>query len=175
MRLNNPIPRRDFLQLSAGALAYSGLTQKPVDPRDAGARGDGHTLNTNALQKAIDQAAAAGGGVVAIPPGDFLTGGLVLRSHVTLHLEAGPYSAAANASKTTSTDPALRSKATLMVVIFSSLSAPKTSPSPVRASSTAAAQPSGAAKAGPLHAPKISGATSSLGTMSPRLHSVLHR
>jgi polygalacturonase len=89
MRLNNPIPRRDFLQLSAGALAYSGLTQKPVDPRDAGARGDGHTLNTNALQKAIDQAAAAGGGVVAIPPGDFLTGGLVLRSHVTLHLEAG--------------------------------------------------------------------------------------
>src|SRR6202020_3395896 len=83
------IPRRSFLQLSAGAFAYSGLTQKPVDPRDAGARGDGHTLNTIALQKAIDQAAAVGGGVVAIPPGDFLTGGLVLRSHVTLHLEPG--------------------------------------------------------------------------------------
>jgi polygalacturonase len=89
MRLNNPIPRRDFLQLSAGAFAYSGLAQRFIDPRDTGARGDGHTLNTNALQKAIDQAAAAGGGVVVLPPGDFLSGGLVLRSHVTLHLEAG--------------------------------------------------------------------------------------
>jgi polygalacturonase len=89
MRLNNPIPRRDFLQLSAGAFAYSGLAQRFIDPRDTGARGDGHTLNTNALQKAIDQAATAGGGVVVIPPGDFLSGGLVLRSHVTLHLEAG--------------------------------------------------------------------------------------
>ena len=89
MRLNNPIPRRDFLQLSAGTFAYSGLAQRFIDPRDTGARGDGHTLNTNTLQKAIDQAAAAGGGVVAIPPGDFLSGGLVLRSHVTLHLEAG--------------------------------------------------------------------------------------
>ncbi|MBB5061770.1 glycoside hydrolase family 28 protein [Granulicella mallensis] len=89
MRLNNPIPRRDFLQLSAGAFAYSGLAQRFIDPRDTGAQGDGHTLNTNALQKAIDQAATAGGGVVVIPPGDFLSGGLVLRSHVTLHLEAG--------------------------------------------------------------------------------------
>jgi polygalacturonase len=89
MRPSNPIPRRDFLQLSAGAFAYSGLAQRFIDPRDTGARGDGHTLNTNALQKAIDQAAAAGGGVVVIPPGDFLSGGLVLRSHVTLHLEAG--------------------------------------------------------------------------------------
>ena len=89
MRLNNPIPRRSFLQLSASAAAYSGLTQRFVDPRDTGARGDGHTLNTGALQKTIDQAAAAGGGTVVIPPGDFLTGGLVLRSRVTLHLEAG--------------------------------------------------------------------------------------
>ncbi len=89
MRLNNPIPRRSFLQLSAGAAAYSGLTQRSVDPRDMGARGDGYTLNTGALQKAIDQAAAAGGGTVVIPPGNFLTGGLVLRSRVTLHLEAG--------------------------------------------------------------------------------------
>jgi polygalacturonase len=89
MRLNNSIPRRSFLQISAGAAAYSGFTQKFVDPRDTGALGDGHTLNTTALQKAIDQAAAAGGGTVVIPPGDFLTGGLVLRSRVTLHLEAG--------------------------------------------------------------------------------------
>ena len=89
MRLNNPIPRRNFLQLSAGTFVYSGLTRKIVDPRDTGARGDGNTLNTNALQKAIDQAATDGGGTVVIPPGNFLSGGLVLRSRVTLHLEAG--------------------------------------------------------------------------------------
>ena len=76
MRLNHSIPRRDFLQLSAGAFAYSGLAQKFIDARDTGARGDGRTLNTNALQKAIDQVAAAGGGVVVLPPGDFLSGGL---------------------------------------------------------------------------------------------------
>ena len=87
MRLNYPIPRRSFLQLSAGAFAYS--TVKPIDVRDYGAQGDGHTLNTGVLQKTIDQSASAGGGTVVIPAGDFLTGGLVLRSRVTLHLEPG--------------------------------------------------------------------------------------
>jgi polygalacturonase len=89
VRLNNLIPRRNFLQLTAGAVAYSGFTQKCINVHDTGARGDGHTLNTTALQKAIDQVAADGGGVVVIPPGDFLSGGLILRSHITLHLEAG--------------------------------------------------------------------------------------
>jgi hypothetical protein len=41
------------------------------------------------LQKAIDQAFEAGGGAVSVPPGIFLTGGLVLRSRVTLYLQAG--------------------------------------------------------------------------------------
>jgi polygalacturonase len=87
MRLTTPIPRRNFLQLSAGAFAYSNL--KFLDPRDHGAKGDGRTLNTVAFQKAIDQATSAGGGTVVVPAGDFLTGGLVLRSRVTLHLEPG--------------------------------------------------------------------------------------
>lgn len=54
-----------------------------------GATPDGRTLNTRAIQRAIDDAHRAGGGVVYAPPGTFLTGGLVLKSHVTLHLEAG--------------------------------------------------------------------------------------
>jgi polygalacturonase len=87
MSTGHPIPRRSFLQLSAGAFAYTGL--KAIDVRDHGAQGDGRTLNTNALQKAIDQAASAGGGTVVIPAGDFLTGGLALRSRITLHLEPG--------------------------------------------------------------------------------------
>jgi len=59
------------------------------DVLDYGARPGESSLNTDSLQKAIDQASHAGGGVVYVPPGVFLTGGLVLRSHVTLHLESG--------------------------------------------------------------------------------------
>lgn len=42
-----------------------------------------------AIQRAIDEAAAQGGGRVTVPAGVFETAGLVLRSHVELHLESG--------------------------------------------------------------------------------------
>ena len=44
---------------------------------------------TQTIQRAIDEAAASGGGCVVIPAGEYETAGLVLRSHVELHLEAG--------------------------------------------------------------------------------------
>jgi len=50
---------------------------------------DGKTVCTNAIQSAIDAAAAAGGGTVLVPPGMWCTGTLVLKSFVTLHLEPG--------------------------------------------------------------------------------------
>lgn len=53
------------------------------------ATGDGHTNDTKALQSAIDAAASAGGGTVLIPPGNYVTGSLFLRSHINLHLEPG--------------------------------------------------------------------------------------
>lgn len=53
-----------------------------------GAVGDGKTLNTQALQKAID-AAAKKGGVVMLAPGQYLTGSLFLKKGVTLHLDKG--------------------------------------------------------------------------------------
>jgi hypothetical protein len=52
---------------------------------DSGAVGDGKTLNTAAIQTAIDMVAKRGGEVV-VPAGIFLTGGLFLRSRVTLNL-----------------------------------------------------------------------------------------
>ena len=44
---------------------------------------------TQAIQQAIDTAAVQGGGQVVVPAGEFETAGLVLRSGVELHLEAG--------------------------------------------------------------------------------------
>lgn len=59
------------------------------NPLHYGAVGDGVAKDTRAVQSAIDACAAAGGGMVYLPPGQFLTGALQLRSRVTLHIEAG--------------------------------------------------------------------------------------
>ena len=53
---------------------------------DFGARNDGITLNTQAIQQAIDAAHKAGGGVVLVPRGRFLCGVIYLKSKVRLHL-----------------------------------------------------------------------------------------
>jgi polygalacturonase len=60
-----------------------------VDITAFGAKGDGKTQNRDAINKAIETVAAAGGGTVEIPAGTWLTGGIRLRSNVTLHLEPG--------------------------------------------------------------------------------------
>jgi len=54
-----------------------------------GAVADGRTNNTPFIQKAIDEVSAMGGGQVVIPPGNFMTGTLFLKSGVDLHLEPG--------------------------------------------------------------------------------------
>ncbi len=56
---------------------------------DFGAIADGITNNTKAINKAISSCSHSGGGKVIIPSGDFLTGPIVLKSNVNLHLEAG--------------------------------------------------------------------------------------
>lgn len=53
-----------------------------------GIRGDGLTLNTRALQAAID-ATAVQGGELLLPPGTYLTGALFLKSGMTLRLARG--------------------------------------------------------------------------------------
>lgn len=54
-----------------------------------GAVGDGITLCTEAIQRAIDAASAAGGGRVEVPEGVFLSGSLFLRQGIELHLAKG--------------------------------------------------------------------------------------
>src|SRR5436853_7765170 len=51
-----------------------------------GAKADGKTINTAAIQSAIDAANKNGGGRVIIPQGVFLTGSIILKSNVELHL-----------------------------------------------------------------------------------------
>ena len=56
---------------------------------DYGAMGDGKTLCTEAIQKAVDACAKAGGGTVCVPAGRYLSGAIFLKSNVMLHIEQG--------------------------------------------------------------------------------------
>ena len=54
-----------------------------------GAVGDGKTICTLALQRAVDACHRSGGGEVLIPPGVFLIGTVHLRSNITLYVQSG--------------------------------------------------------------------------------------
>jgi polygalacturonase len=59
-----------------------------INVKDFGAIGDGKTMNTNAIQKAIDKCAVTGG-LVYLPAGTYLSGSLEIKSNVSLHISAG--------------------------------------------------------------------------------------
>lgn len=61
---------------------------KQWDPRQFGAKADAKTVDTQAIQAAIDACAAAGGGAVRLSGGVFLSGAIVLRSNVALEIDA---------------------------------------------------------------------------------------
>jgi len=69
--------------------ATSAMPENDYDISHYGALGDGKTLNTQAIQAAIDKCAAGGGGTLRIPPGAFLSGALFLKPGVNLHLDKG--------------------------------------------------------------------------------------
>jgi polygalacturonase len=98
----NRMNRRELLKMSgllaAGSIgplsasakeAVSAGSLRLFNPRDHGAHGDGTTLDTTPLNEAIDACHQAGGGVAYVPPGIYLCGTVVLKSNVTLYLEAG--------------------------------------------------------------------------------------
>lgn len=62
------------------------ISNQRVSITDFGATGDGHTLCTEAIQKAIDDLAGRGGGHVDVPAGIWLTAPLKLKSGIDLHL-----------------------------------------------------------------------------------------
>jgi polygalacturonase len=54
-----------------------------------GGKGDGTTANTTAFSQAVAAASAAGGGVIDVPSGNWLSGAIHLASNIELHLETG--------------------------------------------------------------------------------------
>ena len=109
--------RRDFLRtggigMAAAAIpaasfaASAGDDKSDVHPvthlfdvRTYGATGDGKTLDTAAVNRAIEAAAAAGGGVVLFHAGSYLCFSIHLKSNVHLHLEQGSVIIAADSPK----------------------------------------------------------------------------
>src|SRR3954468_18721697 len=97
--------RRDFLKLAGigmTAATVSSLTSTNVlarasnpsqnnlfDVRKFGAKGDGTTIDTAAINNAILAAAAAGGGTVLFPAGTYASYSIHLKSFVTLYLDSG--------------------------------------------------------------------------------------
>jgi polygalacturonase len=108
--------RRDLLKLSSMGLAASAASIVPAlaaakktaaaalspiqfDVRAFGATGDGKTVDSPAINKAIEAAAAAGGGTVVFPAGTYVSFSIRLKSHVNLYLSQGSTIIAADSPK----------------------------------------------------------------------------
>src|SRR5438445_7211857 len=70
-----------------------------------GATGDGKMLDTAAINKTVDAAAAAGGGTVYFPAGNYLSVSIHLKSNIALYLDPGATIIAANTSDDAQYDP----------------------------------------------------------------------
>jgi len=99
--LRNALGASLFLLLSSGCMSHPQNPSSAAAPiptartpgnynvRDFGATGDGVTLDTAAINRAIDAAAAAGGGTVHFPAGTYLSYSIHLKSNITLFLDQG--------------------------------------------------------------------------------------
>ena len=90
----NPLPSfsKNLVRilLAVGLLVPCVRAELPTcDAHKMGARADGHTKDTDALQRAIDQCAKGFGGVVHLTAGTYVSGPLALKSHVRLSLDQG--------------------------------------------------------------------------------------
>jgi len=83
------LTRRNLLATAIAASAPRPIRAASISVANTGAIGDGQTLNTTSIQAAIDRCAEAGGGTVVFPAGRYVTGTLLLRSKIVLHLEDG--------------------------------------------------------------------------------------
>ena len=81
-----------LLSLTSAFTAISANAQEPslgCNPRAFGAKGDGVSKDTAAIQAAIDACAKQGGGTVRLIAGTYLSAPIVLKSNITLQLDKG--------------------------------------------------------------------------------------
>jgi polygalacturonase len=76
-------------QSAPGVTATGAPSGQVFDPRRFGAVGDGVTLDTAAIQRAIDACTQAGGGTVHLSPGTYYSGTINIKSNVALEIGAG--------------------------------------------------------------------------------------
>jgi polygalacturonase len=98
------IPAVSFAAAKAGDAPGSASASAPgsgvfFNVHAYGAIGDGKTLDTDAVNRAIDTAASAGGGVVLFPAGNYLCFSIHLRSNVHLRIDQGATIVAAESPK----------------------------------------------------------------------------
>ena len=105
-RFQSSVSQVDRRRLLAGAgLAFvpfefaSANAPDAFDIRKFGAKGDGKSLDTAAIQRAVNAAAAAGGGTVYFPKGRYLSFSVELKSHVTIYFGTGAVLVAADPAK----------------------------------------------------------------------------
>lgn len=84
-----PIRLAAFLFVLIGCTASTIVERAPFNIRAFGAAGDGTAKDTAAFQKTLDTCAAAGGGTVIVPAGNYLIGSIELKSHTILLLAKG--------------------------------------------------------------------------------------
>lgn len=80
---------KKFLFLIFCFLSLSTFAGEIYNVKDFGAKGDGVTLDSPAINAAIDSAVANGGGQVFLPAGIYLSGSIHLKSNIDLHLSPG--------------------------------------------------------------------------------------
>lgn len=79
----------DNLPFDMPVIDRPAIPSRQVSLKDFGGVGDGIALNTKAFADAIDKLSKQGGGTLNVPAGVWLTGPIVLKSNINLHLDAG--------------------------------------------------------------------------------------